>query len=65
MNHWRNRNLVDGVMTDIYDGATWKSFLNRDGNEILASRYGIGLAINVDWFQLYTHVAYSVGVILQ
>ena len=40
-----------------------KSFLYRDGNELLASRYGIGLAINVDWFQPYTHVAYSVGVI--
>lgn len=61
LNHWRKRNLVDGVMTDIYDGAVWKSFLYSDGNEMLASRYGIGLAINVDWFQ--PHVAYSVGVI--
>jgi len=49
-------------MTNIYDGALWQSFLCSDDNEILASRYGIGLAINVDWFQPYTHVAYSVGI---
>lgn len=25
LNHWRQRTSVDRVMTDIYDGAVWKS----------------------------------------
>ena len=50
-------------MADIYDGAVWQSFMHSNDNELLASRYGIGLAINVDWFQPYSHVPYSVGVI--
>ena len=62
LTHWWEHTIVDGVMTDIYDGVVWQSFC-RDGNKILASRYSIQLAINIDWFQPYTHVSYSVGVI--
>lgn len=29
----------------------------------LSSRYSLGLLINVDWFQPYKHVQYSVGAI--
>ena len=55
--------IMTNVMADIYDGAVWKEFLYKDGKELLSSRYGLGLAINVDWFQPYSHVQYSVGVI--
>ena len=34
-----------------------------DGEELLANRYSLGLLINVDWFQPYKHISYSVGAI--
>ena len=63
LNKWKNRALPSGVMADIYDGSVWKSFLTIDGNEFLSRRYTFGLLINVDWFQPYAHVQYSVGAI--
>lgn len=34
-----------------------------NGEDFLKSRYTLGLLINVDWFQPYKHVSYSVGAI--
>ena len=48
-------------MADIYDGAVWQSFQSIDGKEFLSSRYLLGLLLNVDWFNPYKHVEYSVG----
>ena len=62
-NHWRNRKIPAGVMADIYDGLVLKSFLDCDGEAFFRGRYGLGLLINVDWFQPYKHVQYSVGAI--
>ena len=62
-NHWRTRNIPAGIMGDIYDGAVWKSFLSVDGKEFFSCRYSLGLLINVDWFQPYKHVQYSLGAI--
>ena len=62
-NEWRNRNIPSGIMADVYDGAVWKSFLSINGNEFLLNRYTLGLLINVDWFEPYKHVKYSVGAI--
>ena len=62
-NQWKNRSIPTGVMADVYDGAVWKSFLTVDGKQFLSSRYSLGLLINVDWFQPYKHVQYSVGAI--
>ena len=45
-------------MADICDGALWQSFQCK---EFLSSRYSLGLLINVDWFNPYKHVEYSVG----
>ena len=63
LNHWKNRNIPDGVMADIYDGNVWKSFLSIDGKDVLNSRYCFGMLINVDWFQPFKHLQYSVGAI--
>lgn len=63
LNHWKSHVVSHGVMSDIYDGAVRASFLYVDGKEFLKSRCGIGLLINVDWFQPYKHVQYSVGAI--
>ena len=35
--------------------------LRVNGKDFLVGRYNLGLLINVDWFQPYTHVQYSVG----
>ena len=63
LNHWRNHAMPNGVMADVYDGVVWNSFLTVDGKDFFNSRYSIGLMINVDWFQPYKHVQYSVGAI--
>ena len=63
LNFWRNRKIPQGVMSDVYDAAVWKSFLSQDGDELLSSRYCLGILINVDWFQPYKYVNYSVGAI--
>ena len=63
LNQWKARSIPCGVMADIYDRSVWKSFLTVNGKEFLLSRYGFGLLINVDWFQPYKHVQYSVGAI--
>ena len=47
------------MMGDIYDGDVWKSFRNN----FLSSPYSLLLSLNVDWFQPYKHVQYSVGCI--
>ena len=63
LNYWKFRSVPNGVLADIYDGLAWKSFLNVDGKEFLLSRYGIRLLLDVDWFQPFKHVQYSVGCI--
>ena len=59
LSHWKTRNIPHGVMCDVYDGAVWKSFFPANIDEVPP----IALLINVDWFQPYKHVAYSVGAI--
>lgn len=64
LNLWKSHVVPHGIMTNMYDGATWTSFLYAQGKEFLKFCYGIGLLINVDWFQPYKHIQYSVGAIL-
>lgn len=49
-NQWKDRKTLPGVMSD---GVVWKLFQSYDRN----SRR------NIDWFQPYKHVNYSVGAI--
>ena len=63
LNEWKSRSIRTGVMADVYDGLLWKSFLVVEGKGFLSSRYSLGLLINVDWFQPYKHIQYSVGAI--
>ena len=58
LSHWKTINIPHGVC-DVYDGAVWKSFFSANVDEVPP----IALLINVDWFQPYKHVAYSVGAI--
>ena len=57
LDHWKTRNIPHGVMCDVYDGAVWRLFID-DHNALT-----LAFLLNVDWFQPYKHVAYSVGAI--
>ena len=61
---WENR-TVSGSMSDVYDGRVWKDFQTVDGRPFLSSNesLGLGLMLNVDWFQPFKHSVYSVGAI--
>ena len=46
---------IPNVLGDIYDGRIWEDFL--------AQKYSWCLALNVDWFQPFSHVTDSVGAL--
>ena len=60
---WRTRNVPNGVLCDIYDGAVWKDFLCYNGRPFLSEPHHLGLMLNCDWFQPYKQTKYSVGVL--
>lgn len=60
---WRNRVVSDCELKDVYDGRVWKEFINYKGTPFFSKPLSLGLMINVDWFQPYKHVQYSVGAI--
>lgn len=43
-------------MCDVYDGAVWRSLVDVGDDFTVA-------LLNVDWFQPYKHISYSVGAI--
>ena len=59
---WKSNSSM-GKYIDVYDGAMWKRFMFVDGRPFLDLPYNLGFMLNVDWFQPYDHVQYSVGVI--
>ena len=56
---WRSRSKSQGVYTDIYDGSVWESF----SNTFFQTPHNFGLILNIDWFNPFKHIEYSVGVI--
>lgn len=55
-------NSKDNLIFDVTDGKIWKSLVSLlSPNRIPTSV--LGILINVDWFQPFKHVSYSVGVI--
>lgn len=63
--HWRTRNASSEYMHmgDIYDGQVWKDWQCWNGRDFLATPYSLAVTLNLDWFQPFSHVNYSVGVI--
>ena len=60
--NWRSREIKSNILQDIYDGRIWKEFnggqfcfFNESGN--------YGLILNIDWFQPYKNIRYSIGAI--
>ena len=59
---WRfsqSRNLL----VDIFSGRVWKDFQQVSGSPFLALPFTLAVMLNVDWFQPFTHTAFSVGVL--
>ena len=61
--HWRTRDVQDGVLSDVYDGQMWKDSKYVSGKPFLASTLTLAFALNVDWFQHYKRTVSSVGVL--
>ena len=60
---WRHRNSRDNVLTNVYDANIWRDFMHYENRPFLFEPYTYGLILNLDWFQPYKHLAYSVGII--
>ena len=62
---WRRRALsVPGThLGDVYDGRVWQDFNSPSGHNFLTSPLSYLLTLNVDWFQPFSHLEYSVGAI--
>ena len=60
--HWCTRIQSNDMLKDIYDGRVWGKFQHLNGFPFLAAPYTYGLALNIDWFQPFSHTVYSVGV---
>ena len=59
---WRTRCVPDGVYSDVYDGSIWNAFMDYENSPFLSIPLTYGV-MNMDWFQPYKHISYSVGVI--
>ena len=60
---WRTRNASSEYMGDVYDGQVWKDWQCWHGRDFLAVPYSLVVTLNLDWFQPFSHVNYSVGVL--
>ena len=62
---WRRRmlSIPEGYLSDIYDGQMWQEFSSNSMGNFLNSPHNYLLTINVDWFQPFSRVQYSVGAI--
>ena len=60
---WRKRKPTEECMADVFEGKVWKEFLDSDKNEYFSTPGNLGVMLNVDWFQPYTHTNHSCGVI--
>ena len=64
-NEWKERDTFEqtGYYRDIYDGRIWRDFQSVDDIPFLSGPCNIGLMLNIDWFQPYSHCQYSVGAV--
>ena len=61
--HWRSLVHSSSVLTDIYSGRLWNKFQHYKEKPLLASSHTYAFMLNIDWFQPYTLLEYSVGAI--
>lgn len=60
---WRNRDPPSKWLADVYDGKLWKEWMKYGGIPYLEVPGNLILMMNIDWFQPFDHIQYSVGVI--
>ena len=60
---WRTRRTPPNWLTDVYDGRLWKEWMKYENHPYLEAPGNLIFMLNIDWFQPFTHVQYSVGVI--
>ena len=60
---WRSRERRDGVLCDVYDGKVWGDFQCFDDKPFLSEEGNLALMMNMDFFQPYKHIQYSMGAI--
>ena len=61
---WRERQVDDNIVADVYDGSIWRDFLKYKGTDFLNAPRNLAFAINMDWFQPFKRRNdRSVGVI--
>ena len=60
---WRSREIIEGTMQDVYDGQVWRDFQFYDNQPFLSEPGNYGLMLNMDFFQPYKHVQYSLGAV--
>ena len=60
---WKTKGTASDMLTDVYDGKIWRDFQIFDEAPFLQGDLGLGLILNIDWFQPYKLTNYSVGVI--
>ena len=54
---------MDGMLSSVYDGQLWSDFMQYKGVPFLASPHSYASTLNLDGFQPYKHLTYSVGVL--
>ncbi|CAC5395776.1 unnamed protein product [Mytilus coruscus] len=59
---WRSRRQEPGFLADVFDGNIWREFQSAEKNNFLKNKQNYEIMFNLDWFQPYEHVQYSVGV---
>ena len=62
-NQRKDRKEIQGVLADITGGQVWTDFLFVNGRAFLDVLNNLVFMLNIDWFNLYEHSQYSVGVI--
>lgn len=60
---WRARPKSPNVFTDVYDGLVWEQFQVVNNRPFLQVPNNLCLILNLDWFNPFKHIEYSVGVI--
>ena len=57
------RETTLGTLNDAYDGKIWNSYQQYEGQALLSDPGCFVLTMNMDFFQPYKHVQYSLGAI--
>jgi hypothetical protein len=61
-NAWRERDLPDNVLADVYDGDLWKEW-TKEGFFSNSNKLNFGFWLNCDWFCPFDRTDGSIGVV--